>query len=383
MTADRPLQVVLVANLGNPLAGAWRDALMMAGHTCVVLDYRDEEPATDADLRRWLVDPEAVVHYNERLTGTVRGRIEALLDGPVDAVVGWWGHRVLAALRDLRGVWPDVPYLHVLNCFPDAATIPTHGLEVLRYWGAASAVDGWVHYSDRMHRRFVQAVPIAARDPWLAMLEAFPSTAYSDDGVTPQEDVPSIVFSGRTDLLFDAGFRMAKDRIGPFLLELQDHGAEVFISDSEDGDANRARGLHTHPFATNAELFDGTYARMLNGFDLQLVAYNEATVVQRWRVSAGLSTRLASAMTSSTPIAVSRSTSFMADEWQRTGAPFGFGFRDGAHLVDVAKDRAAMSKLRANAVAHRREHALDRRMDDFAGLVRRAAAARREKGPAA
>lgn len=362
-------RIALVCTLGNPLATAWLLALQTVGHRVVVIDLR-ERPAGRDELERWAVPPGTVIITAR--PGTVPDvvpRLGFLLDGAPEVVLGWWGRGVLHALQDLRRPLPGAALLHVVDTFPDAANGASAAREVLRYRRAASAVDGWVHYSPRMRAAFVRRIPAVRHDPWVAIWEAFPSTAFSKGRVGAERTGrPTLVYSGRTDLLWGTTWRMAKDAQGAFLIELGRLGVQVIVSAWDQAD-QRGHRFDTYPRFSNVELLDGTFARHMDVYDAQLVSYREANRTIRRRVGAGLSTRLASALTSTTPVAVSQSSTFVLEEWARTGRPWGFAFDSPESLAAVLHDRPALGRMRAHMAASHRRYSLDRQMMSFEALA--------------
>lgn len=372
-------RIALVLELEHPLGSAWGNVLAAAGHRVVALHTRDE--SIDAVRRRhWCLDPDVTVVPTP--LGTARSRraaIEAALGGPPDVLYGWWGSPILNALIDAAKVWPGAAVGLCVDTLPNAVHLLAELRELGRFRRAAPHIDFYVHYSAVMEARFRQAVPEAARSHHAAFPEAFPRSAWADRAppwgprLARRSPAPHVVFVGRGDRLWSLRPSEIKDALGPRLARLAAQGVEVFVPSGSD--TRGVPGLHPYPYFRNAELFDGTFARYLSDFDAQLVVYREPNGTVARRVAAGLSTRLATALTATAPLVVSPGSTFLAEH--EGDGPLALRWTSDAALVAALSDAAGLAALRAALAERGPSFALEARLPVFDALMSAAIAKRR------
>lgn len=343
------MRVAIVTSLGNPIGTNWVLGLQKMGFRIVVLDWR-AKPASSAQLANWgLAEGLPVLSFYSSLDKQLKRRIEEILEGQPDLLFGWWGNGILEPLRLVKEVFPKSKVVHVVDTFPNASVWFTELREILQY-RAATWIDGYIYYSHSMAEMFCARVAHARNKPYLAMIEPFLEMSYgnplmSDIPVLKRLDErPHVIFTGRSDLLWTRDVRMRKDAVGPFLKRLARRGIHVFVQTGSD--LRGIPNLHCYPRFSNKELFDGRFASFVSQFDAHLVFYNEWNATIRRRVSTGLSTRLAFAMTATAPVACSSRSSFILEYWD--DRPFGLMFDNPDDLAERLFDQRLIKRLRAN-----------------------------------
>jgi hypothetical protein len=195
------------------------------------------------------------------------------------------------------------------------------------------------------------------------MIDPFPERVFASPGIINYmphlkrfDDSPHIIFTGRADRLWRKSFRCNRDAIGPFLKQLSQRGVHIFLDPRAD--TKGLPNLHLQPqIFFDVNVFESGYSQYISQFDAHLVMYNECNKTNRTRVSGSLGTRLAYALTSICPIAVTRTSKFMEELWQDT--PFGFTFKDVDDLVESLRNTQLLTLLRHNMKNIHRSYAFE------------------------
>lgn len=355
------LRVLVVASFGNPLGTNWVKGLRRIGCRVVAIDHR-HGPCLEADLHRWGLEDEVVISWTGgHLTEEQRSRIERALGGTPDLLFGWWGSLVLPALQDVAVEYPSARKVLCVDTLPNASNFITEYREVLRFLMADRWLDGYVFYSQSMAQLFYRRVPGARQKPHLALIEPFLLDAFAPSQMSNVPILnrtvtePHVVFTGRGDLLWTRDYRMKKDAIGPFLVEVANHGVQVYVEPRAD--LRNHPNLHHYPDFSNQDLFGGRFADYVSQFDAHLVIYNECNPTIRRRVTTGLCTRMAFAMTATAPLAVSSTSTFVAEYWK--DEPFGFMFTSATDLVAQLMDTERLVCMKNVMARQHRSFALE------------------------
>lgn len=350
------LRVVVVVGprlILNPMCGNWLNGLTAAGHRVVCLYWADRCPLTD-ELAGLGIRPDVPVRaFSEELAIGERAEIVRLLGGEADLLFGWEGILTLHPIKVCMAAFPDAARALLVDTYPLATSLASELAHIGRYTWLGRALDGFVFYSDSMRQLFQRCVPTSRGKPWLAMVEPFPSRAYSNPtqggGSTRHvlerhDGCPHVVFTGNASMIWSSRYREAREAVGGFLARLAGRGIHVFLNSVAD--LRSVSNFHHYPAFSNAQLLDGTFAGYLSEFDAHLVIYHEVNGTIRRRVASGLSTRMAFAMTSTCPIAVSRGSRFVEEYWG--DAPFGFAFDALDDLVESLNDGEKLRRCRLN-----------------------------------
>jgi hypothetical protein len=346
------MRILVVTSLANPLGTNWVYGFKGLGYHVAVLDWR-QSPSTQSQLENWgFKNDVAIFNIWNEVDENLRRTIVDSLGGEPNILFGWWGSPVLKRVSTVHQSFPGAKAVICVDTLPNAANILTELREIWRYRQADSLIDGYVFYSEAMRKLFEKTVPSSCGKPYLAMIEPFLQPAFADGiknplTVAPLErldDRPHVVFTGRGDKLWSKDIRWSKDALGPFLGQLCDRGVHVFIP--QEAEKKGLPNLHHYPYFSNADLLEGRFAQYISQFDAHLAIYNDYNGTVRRRVSTGLSTRLAFAMTATSPVAVTESSQFMTEYWGDT--PFGFMFRGVDDLVESLEDKGHLAWLRQN-----------------------------------
>ena len=346
------LRLLVVGTLANPMATNWVYGFKSLGYSVAVLDWRDS-PATPAQLEEWgLQDDIRVFSSWSHISDDLRQDVLNELNGEPAILFCFWGSQVLEPLRKAHQSFPHAKVVLCTETLPNASNFLTELREIWRFRQVDSSISGYVFYSEAMRQLFYQRVPSARGKTYLAMVMPFLEHAFVRNDVidsdVPQlkrfDEHPHIIFTGRGDKLWTKDYKMAKDAVGSFFVELAERGVHVFVPHSAD--LKGLPNLHLYPKFSNADLFEGRFSQYVSQFDAHLAIYNECNGTIRRRVSTSLSTRLAFALTSTSPIAVTQTSQFVKEYWNDT--PFGFNFTDVDDLVTSLHDRDRLKSLRLN-----------------------------------
>ena len=346
------LRLLVVGALANPMATNWVYGFKSLGYSVAVLDWRDS-PATPAQLEEWGFQNDVkVFNSGGNISDNVRQAVQAELDGEPDILFCFWGSQVLGILRQAYQSFPHAKVALCTETLPNASNFLTELREIWKFRKFDPLISGYVFYSEAMRQLFCQRVPSSRGKTYIAMIMPFLKKAFDRNNVSssdvPQlkriDEHPHVIFTGRGDKLWTKDYRMAKDAVGPFLVQLAKRGVHVFISHSVD--LEEVPNLHSYPKFSNADLFEGRFSQYVSQFDAHLAIYNECNGTIRRRVSTSLSTRLAFAITSASPIAVTQTSQFIQEYWHDT--PFGFTFTDVDDLVASLHDKHLLTSLRLN-----------------------------------
>jgi hypothetical protein len=376
----RPLRVVFIVGprlLQNPMCGNWINWLAGLGHCVACLYWAPRDPTTE-ELADWGVGGGVSVRsFSGALPGATRQAMCEAVGGEPDVLFCWEGVLTLLPLRVSKHSFPDTRAVFLIDTHPIATSLPSELAHVFRYWASSALIGGYIFYSESMRRLFHRQVLPAAHKPYLALVEPFPERAFDDSEPAHLPDDcrlrrsnndPHVIFTGNASMLWSSGYREAREAVGEFLVQLARRNVQVFVNPAAD--LRAIPNLHHYPPFCNAELLDGTFARYISQFDAHLVFYRERNGTIRRRVSSGLSTRFAFAMTSTCPIAVSRTSQFIHEHW--SAAPFGFMFDRTDDLVESLNDRELLRRLRNNMRSTHRSYSFEScsgRISDFLAMV--------------
>ena len=264
----------------------------------------------------------------------------------------WEGIPALKPLQVINSSFPEAKSVFLIDTYPNAPYFLSELLHIFRYSVANRLIDGYIFYSEAMRQLFCHQVFLAKSKPYLALIEPFLESAFDLDRTElPQklklervDGQPYVVFSGNANNLWSTHYKEVRDAVGKFLSCLADRDIHVFVNGNADLRNNL--NLHHYPTFSNADLLEGRFARYISQFDAHLIFYNELNDTIRRRVTSGLSTRLAFALTSTCPIIVSQTSQFIHEYW--ADAPFGFMFNEVDDLVESLQDSQKLSVLRSN-----------------------------------
>ncbi len=372
-SASASHRILVVAALGNPLATNWILGLQGMGCQVAVLDSRMRDVAA-SDLTDWGLNGKvSLVRPARREVTALRRAVRQVLQDDPDIVFGWWGSPVLQPLKAARHAFPLSKAVVCVDTLPNASNPLTEAREILRFHLASSWVDAYIFYSEKMRESFWSRIPRSRGRPYLSIVEPFPKQTFASvssarpvHSLTRFDDRPHVIFTGRGDHLWSTQLRSLKDALGPFLTALADQGIHVFLPHGSDTRGHRF--LHHYPAFTNDELRWGAFSKYLSEFDLHLVIYNEHNSTIRRRVSCGLSTRYALALTAEAPIAVTNTSTFVDDHW--CDGPLGFKFSSIKDLRDKLDDRNMLEQCRQALRGAVNRFSFEARSDDIVSFFR-------------
>lgn len=309
--------VVEASSLINPLAEAWRRAFEAVGAESTGALIGSEEAASSP---AWLP-------------------VDEIGTAP-HCIVSWWGlaaeeHSVLAER------FPSARHVVIVDTYPNASRPLTEVREWLRAKRRGSRADLYICYSNEMVKMLDQRRLVGPAKA-LPLLQPFDITMHRD---STSPDILSIIFTGRSDLLFSATQKMAKDALGPLLCAYQSRGFEITVADP--GNVNRdvliEKGFRLYPRMTNSEVLDGCLASEIAAHSFQLCTYAVTNSTIGRRVNNGLSSRFALGVTANTPVIVSPAA----------GSSARFVRENKIGLVDddpmaVARAASQLDQMRAN-----------------------------------
>ncbi len=273
----------VVPNLRNPMAQVWLRGLNEAGLTVTPFVLNDADNPSVSDL-----------------------------SDAVDLVLYWWGIGAYVKLPlAIRQIAKRTPTLLCIDTYPNAAFSVTARRE--RRWAAAACPrpSGLISYSDAMTRAIRAEIPEWSNLPTLGLpmplLDQMLCGCEGCVGEGADEIPPSgaLLFQGRSDHLFSRDPRMAKDALGRQFRRIRRE--QIFVTLPQ---AFGASEFDTYASFSEEEMLDGTFATFGSRFAGHLAIYNEFNSTIRRRVSNGLSTRFAFALTSCSPILVSDRSEF-------------------------------------------------------------------------
>ena len=345
------LRLLVVGTLANPMATNWVYGFKSLGYSVAVLDWRDF-PATPAQLEEWGFQNDVKVFNCKDISDEVRQAVRTELDGEPAILFCFWGSQVLEPLSKAHQSFPRAKVVLCTETLPNASNFLTELREILLFRQSDSLINGYVFYSEAMRQLFCRRVPSARGKTYLAMIMPFLEKAFVRNDVIssdiPQlkrlDKYPHVIFTGRGDKLWTKDYKMAKDAVGSFLVKLAERGIHVFVSHSAD--LKGIPNLHPYPKFSNADLFGGRFGQYVSQFDAHLAIYNECNDTICRRVSTSLSTRLAFAFTSTSPVVVTQRSQFVKEYWGDT--PFGFNFTSVNDLVASLHDQHLLTSLRLN-----------------------------------
>lgn len=349
------LKVLVIAFLANPTCTNWVKGLKSLGYDITVLDWK-KSPATQSDFVNWGFEGSEfpIFHIWNDFSEELQQRVINSLGGTPDILFTWEGSPILKPLRMVKKSFPTAKVIHCVNTYPNAISELTELRLHWRYRNTSSLIDGYIFYSQVMRQLFVKNTPLADDKPYLVMVEPFFEKAFASNGVTDPtvpllkrvDEHPHVIFIGRGSELWCKNFLYNGrwDALGSFFKELAKLNVHIFLP--SQADTKNIPNLHRYPDFSNQDLFTGRFAEYISQFDANLVIYNEFNNVIRRRVSTGLSTRFASALTSTTPLAVTKTSQFVEEYWK--DAPFGFSFSDVDDLAKSLHNKDMLASLRRN-----------------------------------
>ncbi|WP_155832150.1 hypothetical protein [Gordonia alkanivorans] len=268
--------LVIAGSTRNPLAEAWRMSFEVAGYKAIGICSGDLGPDLNEDWTTW-----------ERLSDLVS------LDS-VCCLVYWWGTEFFSR-QLIPPRFSEARKVLIVDTFPNASILATEVREVKYLLASKRRADCLVTYSDEMATS-IRRFPSWGNSPEVvSLMQPYPLSCHSADGSSNLIQNPrSVVFTGRSDLLFSDDFRMRKDRLGPFLIELMALGFGVTVGETEDSDTNsllRDYGFRLYDRLTNSEVLSGRLCKIIEESAIHLTSYNLCNSTIRRRVNNGLSSR--------------------------------------------------------------------------------------------
>ncbi|MFB2839737.1 hypothetical protein [Floridanema evergladense] len=338
--------------LQNPMCSNWINGLSKAGHQVATVYWQSTQPSFQ-ELTDWgITEPTTVFNFYQELPESTRNNLVKILGGRPDILFGWEGVPTLKPLQVVKSSFPEAKTVFLIDTYPNAPHFLSELLHNLRYGFASHLIDAYVFYSKAMRQLFSQQVFFAKKKLYLALIEPFLESAFDLGGTElPQElkleridNQPYIVFTGNAGSLWSNNYKDARDAVGSFLSRLAERGVHIFVNGNAD--LKNITKLHHYPAFSNTDLLAGRFAKYISQFDAHLIFYNELNNTIKRRVASGLSTRLAFALTSTCPIAISQTSQFVHEYWGEK--PFGFMFKDLDDLVESLHDSQKLSLLRSN-----------------------------------
>lgn len=270
------------SSLANPLAEAWRSAFETAGVATIGVLTKGR---IDSPIRGWT-------------------SLDAVEGWEPETVVSWWG---LSMGRDSRlsRMFPQARHAVIVDTFPNASRGLTELREWLRNLRPPRRPDVLVTYSDEMTANLRRRRLLDQRTTVVSLLQPYPLSMHRDTRLGTGS--PSVIFTGRADLLMSDNPRMAKDRLGPLLSAFRETGLRVVVCQPDDevlADYLANLGFEFYPRLTNEQVLVGALAEEIAGHSLHYCGYHVANRTIRRRVAQGLSSRFSLGVTANTPILV-------------------------------------------------------------------------------
>ncbi|MFB2768847.1 hypothetical protein ACE1AT_06075 [Pelatocladus sp. BLCC-F211] len=349
-------RVLIIASLANPTCTNWIYGLKSLGYNVAVLDWR-KSPATQSELENWGFKEEnkiPIINIWDDFPLEKQQEVEKCLGGLPDALFSWEGALILKPLLRVKRIYTIAKVIHRINSYPSALNEFTEFRLNWRYQNANPLIDGYIFYSETQRHLFLKKIPTAANKPYLVMVAPFFKKAFSSNNIqdytVPKlerfDGNPHIIFTGNSRELWNNNFlqNQHRDALGKFFKQLAKCNVHIFIH--PQGNTRNISNLHLYPDFSNEDIFTGRFAQYISQFDAHLVMYNEYnSTIRRW-VSSGLSTRFAYALTSTTPLAVTKTSKFVEEHWK--GTPFGFTFSDIDNLAKSLHNKQMLALLRRN-----------------------------------
>ncbi|WP_193194335.1 hypothetical protein [Nostoc sp. MG11] len=354
------IKVLVITFLANPTCTNWIQGLKSLGLNVAVLDWK-QSAATQSEIENWGFKENEIPIFNfwDDFSTEKQQKVENFLGGTPDILFSWEGALILKPLQMVKTIYPMAKIVHCVNTYPNAVNKLTEIRMNWRYRNVNSLIDSYIFYSHTQRNMFVKNIPNTENKPYLVMVEPFFEKAYSSNtniksNNIPQlhrfDDNPHVVFTGRASELwhknFYLGFKVhsCRDALGSFFQELAKQGIHIFLP--SQADTKNIPNLHLYPDFSNDEIFEGQFAEYISQFDAHLVMYNEYNSTMRNWVTSGLSTRFASSLTSTTPLAVTKTSKFVEEHWK--DKPFGFTFSDVEDLAKSLRNKQMLASLRLN-----------------------------------
>lgn len=280
-------------SLNNPLAEAWRIAFASVADVAIGVNVGQPRDRL----------PEGWINKEDLGSG---------YPSP-DSIVTWWG---LDSIRKscLTTFYPKARRVLVVDTYPNASNSLTEGREALRAVRSPRKPDVAVTYSDEMSTVIKQRRLLPPGTEFISLLQPFPISAHKDSLDDPRED--SLIFTGRSDLLFERTGRMKKDALGRQLLAFQALGLHVTVASPgvKELEAKlQEYGIETYPRLTNEEVLRGDLASIISKHEFHYCGYHVTNPTLARRIKLGLSSRFALGLTASTPIVCQQSASSAMD----------------------------------------------------------------------
>ncbi|MEE3851348.1 hypothetical protein VZC37_13465 [Gordonia sp. LSe1-13] len=301
--------VIVSASLRNPLAEAWRRSFEVAGfETIGVLSSGTPSPC-DSRWTSW------------------RGLLERVEVGRISCIIFWWGTQYFAA----QTIPPELSKIRkvlVVDTYPNASVLSTEIREQYYLMLARRRADCFVVYGDHMHTAIETAPRVKRLPDIVALMQPYPLATHSASTGSPKlRDTNSVIFTGRSDLLFSDNPRMRKDRMGPFLESLLDLGFSVTVSDTGNPSENASlsrRGLSLYSRMTNSDVLDGKLSEVIDNYAIHLAGYNVNNRTIERRVKNGLSSRFSLGICARTCQAVPKEAKSAVEFVQQHGIGFAY-----------------------------------------------------------
>ncbi|MDR7112928.1 hypothetical protein J2X03_002825 [Microbacterium trichothecenolyticum] len=301
--------VMVVTSLNNVFVDAWLETLEAAVGRVAILWVDSSDSARAV--------PDSLSHVVTRVSPSSDGseakrRVEKLLDGPPSAIFHWWGLQSVSE-RSAIQMWAGTPEYLCVDTFPNASRPLTELRERFSHMRRLSRLQGIVTASPEMSSSVREAIPALRSTPAIDVLSPFPLRSHASAESVHDFQRRRVCFTGRSDFLYRATAKMGKDDLGVLITELVATGFEVDVQEPRDA-AIRKRllslGVGFYPRVSRAALMDGTFASLIASYEANLCAYNVVNGTIARRVSAGLSTRFASALGAPSLVVVNDEATF-------------------------------------------------------------------------
>ncbi len=352
--------VVVIAFLENPICTNWIYGLKSLGYNIAVLGCRKSVP-TQIEIENWGLEGSdiPIFHIWDTFSIDTQNKLESYLGGTPDILFSWEGALILKTLKMVKKIYTNAKVIHSVTTYPSAANELTEVRMNWRYKNANSLINRYIFYSNIQRETFVKNIPQAANKPYLVIIEPFLEKAFflngtKDDNV-PQlkrfDENPHIIFTGQGRHLWRKysflGLKfstLGRDSLGSFFKQLAEQGVHIFLP--SQAETRNIPNFHLYPNFSNKDLFEGRLAQYISQFDAHLVMYNECNSTMRRWVSSCLCTRFAYSLTSTTPLAVTKTSRFVQEYWK--DKPFGFTFSHVDELAASLRNKQMLSSLRQN-----------------------------------
>jgi hypothetical protein len=356
------MKILFVAELGNFLGHNWIKGLQnVSNHEVMVLQLSWNNTISEDELIRLGLQPinsgvapsgskASLFAFFGKQHPVKEAAVEAIKEFAPDLIITWWGLSVYAAIKNIAVNFPELPVVCCVSSYPNSWHWLLEKLEMIFWRDLASSVKGFIHYSSLMQEKFIIDIPESRHLHHISMIEpickkSFVSELLPNKNPIPEiprsDENPRIVFTGRSDLLFSKRFSEKKDALGAFIQKLASNKIHIFIQETSENIESK----YIHFLKKGLSVEDGTLGRYLSQFDAHLVMYNEFNSTIKKRVSLGLGTRFAYALTFPCPIIVTETTQFAIDLFRKK--KLGFVYHENDFLEHL-RDKEQLQDIKSN-----------------------------------